>query len=136
MGAQWCSIVELESMVGKDAAEKLLDKYRGKDLHVRKKPAPDIIALIGDRAAKELSRHRGGSDIRLPMNATPKKVVIIEMLEAGRCLDDIATTCQCGKSYVEMVSREMRGDKTKRSMRNVDGRFRLPACIMDSFCRD
>lgn len=136
MGAQWCSVVELESIVGSEAAEKLLERYRGKDLHVRKKPAPDIIALIGERAANKLSMYRGGSDIRLPMNATPKKVVIIEMLEAGRCLDDIATTCQCGKSYVERVSREMRGDKTKRSRRNIDGRFRLPACIMDSFCRD
>ena len=66
MGAQWCSVVELESIVGSEAAEKLLERYRGKDLHVRKKPAPDIIALIGERAANKLSMYRGGSDIRLP----------------------------------------------------------------------
>ena len=136
MGAQWCSMVELESMVGKVAAETLIERFRGKDLHVRKNPAPDIIALIGEQAAKELSRYRGGSSIRLPMNSTPKKVVIIEMLEAGRRMDDIATECQCGKSYVEMVSREMRGEKTVRSKKPIDVRFSLPACLMDAFCRD
>jgi DNA-binding NarL/FixJ family response regulator len=101
---------EIEEVIGAEAAAVLGRKYGGVSKYIPADPRRGgLLELLGPEASQALAKRFGGSCLMLP-NATrrkePKKVRIIELIEAGWSTRRIALKVKCTEDWVKMVRRE------------------------------
>ena len=112
MGGQSITWEEIVEVVGQDAAEALGRKWGGVSKYIpsdyRRGGLPE---LLGPEASQALAERFGGSCLMLP-NTTrrpvPKKVRIIELIEAGWSTRRIAMKVKVTEDWVKMVRRQCR----------------------------
>ena len=103
---------ELVSLIGKDAAAKLIDIFGGTRLYVPHSPHDDdlLTGSLGAEAALKLASIYGGDRIEVP-NPTPRRARILELRETGCSVDAIARTLGCTRRRVFQVLAEARAAK-------------------------
>jgi hypothetical protein len=103
MASIWISRVDLEDMIGEEAAEALLTEFSGRRIYIPAKVESEKFSpIIGSVANEILSREFRGYEVCLPsLRKTPtKKERIITMLEAGHSADEIAVAAECSLRHV------------------------------------
>lgn len=109
MASIWISRVDLEQLIGNDAALALLTAFPGRSVYIPSKRNLDkLTPIIGPVAAEILRFEFGGCEIMLPTAATKPptlKARILERLEQGRTYGEIVAELQCTERHVQGVAR-------------------------------
>lgn len=110
--SDWISRPELESLIGKEAAETLCFAYGGVPFYVpvRPKKGMDLAKVIGFDKICALCSIYGGSYITVPLGAKPQphKGRIIALLNEGRTPPQIARTLGTTERYVRVIASQYR----------------------------
>lgn len=110
MAAQSISWAEILETIGQAAAEALGRKFGGVSLYIPTNfNRGKLVQVIGLEAAQALSERFGGSTLMLPNETrrqTPKKIRIIELIEAGWSTRRIAMKVKVTEDWVKMVKRQ------------------------------
>jgi hypothetical protein len=110
MASIWISRVDLEDLIGQDAALALLTAFPGRSLYIpRKHNADKLVPLIGAVAAEILRFEFGGCELTLPVSAARPRTLkdsIIELLEQGRTYGEIVAKLKCSTRHVQGVARD------------------------------
>jgi DNA-binding NarL/FixJ family response regulator len=105
----WVEVVEV---IGTEAAAVLGRKWGGASKYIpRDHRRGGLLELLGPEASQALAERFGGSCLMLPnatKRPTPKKVRILELIEAGWSIRRIAMRVRCTESWVKMVKRQCR----------------------------
>jgi hypothetical protein len=108
MASIWISRVDLEDLIGPDAALALLTAYPGRSVYVPGKRNVDkLVPIVGAVAAEVLQAEFGGCEIMLPVAAIKPRTLkdrIIEQLEQGRTYGEIVAKLQCTMRHVQSVA--------------------------------
>ena len=114
MGGQNITWSEILEIVGPEAAQALGKKWGGVSKYIPNDPRrgglPEVLGL---EAARALSARLGGSSVMVPNTTrrpTPKKVRIIELIEAGWSTRRIAMKVKVTENWVTMVKRQYRNN--------------------------
>lgn len=112
MAAIWISKVDLEELIGVDAALALLAVYPGQTIYIPHKHANKLgkfAPIIGEAASEILRNEFPGLEVVLPAVAVQrrtKKDHIIELLGQGRSYSEIVTEVGCTLRHVFGVARD------------------------------
>lgn len=98
----------IKSVLGDDVAKHLLESFGGTVRHVPKRPheSHPWLALVGTESADKLCRAFGGRLVALPRQIEGhgrKKSLILELVEQGVQVQEIATRARCTQRYVYSV---------------------------------
>lgn len=114
MGAESITWEEILEIVGPEAAAALGKRYGGVSKYIPRDPTKGKLSKnVGLEAAKALSARFGGSTLMFPNTTrrpTPKKVRIIELIEAGWSVRRIAMRVRCTEDWVKIVKRQYRNN--------------------------
>ena len=104
---------EFISLIGPQAAQKLVADFGGRRLYVPHLPHPDdaISASIGFQAASRLARIYGGDRVEIP-NPPPRRTQILALRAVGCSVDTIARQLRCTRRRVFQVLAEARSGAT------------------------
>lgn len=111
MASRWVSMVELEMLIGKEAAQVLCRHAGGVSHRCPVHPHTDTLfaRLIGAPALKKLCQAYGGEMIVLPNGQhTTKKMDIVARLEQGKSCRQIAMELGLTERWVEIVAKDLR----------------------------
>jgi Homeodomain-like domain len=99
----------LVDLIGVDAADELVVKFGGRRLYVPHLPQRgDVVtSALGEAAAQRLSRFFGGDRFEVP-NPTPRRVLILQLRDAGMSVPAIARHLRCTRRRVFQVRAEAR----------------------------
>jgi DNA-binding NarL/FixJ family response regulator len=101
---------ELLEVVGPEAAQALGKRFGGVSKYIpRDHRRGGLLELLGPEAAQALAERFAGSTLEIPNETrrpTPKKVRIVQLLEAGWSIRRIAMRVRCTESWVKMVKRQ------------------------------
>lgn len=108
----WVSRPDLEALIGKDATDALCSRHGGISFYVPRRPKAtmELAKLIGFEQSRTLCEVYGGSCIAVPLGnrKDPYKNRIMDMLDKGRPLREIARTLGTTERYVRAVARRYR----------------------------
>lgn len=111
MASIWISRIDLEDLIGQDAALALLTAFPGRSVYVTRKWNLDkLVPIIGPVAAEILRAEFGGCEIVLPTGAIKPPTLkdqIAPMIEQGLSHNEIAQQLGCSWRYVAMVKADM-----------------------------
>jgi hypothetical protein len=106
----WISRIDLENLIGQDAALALLTAYPGRSVYVPGKRNVDkLVPIVGAVAAEVLQAEFGGCEILLPSTVARPRTLkdrIIERLEQGLTYGQIVVELQCSFRHVFGVARD------------------------------
>lgn len=87
-------LAELAEVIPLQAALKLSDHYGGTRLYIPGVPAPEsgLVALLGPRTVRALSRRYGGETLEVPRSAALKRSLRNEELRHRRAAGESVTT--------------------------------------------
>jgi len=120
------SRVDLESLIGPEAAAWLVSQFGGQALYIPKRlgAGQAIEAVVGAVAFKALKAEYGGLNVNLP--GKPKQVLkdqIAPMIEQGLSHNEIAQQLGCSWRYVAMIKADMgltKPQATQKPRRETD----------------
>lgn len=108
MASIWISRVDLEDLIGPDAALALLTAYPGRSVYIPGKRNLDkLVPIVGAVAAEVLQAEFSGCEIMLPVAAVRPRTLkdkIIKMLEHGHSYGAIVAKLQCTMRHVQGVA--------------------------------
>lgn len=108
MASLWISRVDLEQLIGREAALALLTAFPGRRIYIpMKATAEKFTAIVGSKANEILCNEFRGFDIMLPSSAiqpVTKKERIIPLLKAGRTYAEVAAEIGCTERHVAYVA--------------------------------
>ena len=99
------------SAIGEEATLRLAAQFGGRQLYVASSPRPDseLVQVIGSEAAEQLGRRYGGVIYQVPLREG-KRARIIQLLDAGKAVADIAEQVGCTERHVYHVQAERRAE--------------------------
>jgi Homeodomain-like domain-containing protein len=99
----------LADVIGERATEELLTRFGGRRLYVPHLPqqGDQLTSAIGPEAARRLAKIFGGDHVELP-NPTPRRILILQLRNAGLSVDAIARHLHCTRRRVYQVLAEAR----------------------------
>jgi hypothetical protein len=102
----------LVDLIGEDATDELITRFGGRRLYVPHIPQPgDLLSdALGRDAAQRLAEIFGGDRVDVP-NPTPRRVLILELRNAGLSVDAIARHLRCTRRRVFQVLAEARSSQ-------------------------
>jgi hypothetical protein len=100
---------EFITVIGPQAAHKLVADFGGRRLYVPQLPHPDdpISTSIGFLAATKLARIYGSDRVEIP-NPPPRRMQILALRAVGCSVDAIASQLRCTRRRVFQVLAESR----------------------------
>ncbi|MGE4442535.1 MAG: hypothetical protein AB7D27_13760 [Desulfomicrobium sp.] len=110
MASIWISRVDLENLIGPDAALALLTAFPGRSVYIPGKRNVDkLVPIVGAVAAEVLQAEFGGCEIMLPSAVARPRTLkdrIIERLEQGWTYGEIVVEVGCTLRHVFGVARD------------------------------
>jgi len=109
MGSTWVSEATFTSLLGEERAMGFVKKFGGTCMHIPSKASKNhrIAQEIGLIGMIILCRKYGGSSIDIPtgQRSNSKKAKIIELIELGLSLSEIAAQANVSTRYVSTVKK-------------------------------
>jgi hypothetical protein len=118
MGATWLKMEWLEELLGKEATDKLVESFGGRNLYIPEKAFDShfITKTIGREAASILSTHHAKELVEIPKGKLKKgkKPRILALIDQGLSKREISRRLGVSERYVRMIGNPGKGSKHTR----------------------